>query len=121
MQPINGGEDIWQKLVKITPNIKLVICGHVATPDEKFESAAGFRTDKNDAGNTVVQMMFNTQAIGGGMSGNGGDGWLRILEFMPDGKTVDVVTYSPLFGFSARTKDIAIEESACNKFSFKLE
>lgn len=121
MQPINGGEDIWQKLVKITPNIKLVICGHVATPDEKFESAAGFRTDKNDAGNTVVQMMFNTQAIGGGMSGNGGDGWLRILEFMPDGKSVDVVTYSPLFGFSARTKDIAIEESACNKFSFKLE
>jgi Calcineurin-like phosphoesterase. len=121
MENINGGEDMWNKLVKKAPNIGLVICGHYAKPDEKFESAAGFRTDKNDSGKIVNQMMFNTQAIGGGMSGNGGDGWLRVLEFMPDGETINVITYSPLFGFSKRTKHLAIEKSPCNSFSFKFK
>ena len=27
-------------------------------------------------------MMFNAQTEGGGWHGNGGDGWLRIMEFM---------------------------------------
>ena len=55
------------------------------------------RRDKNAAGKAVNQMMFNVQVLGGGWEGNGGDGWLRILEFMPDGRTIQVRTYSPLF------------------------
>lgn len=31
-------------------------------------------------------MMFNAQTADGQWFGNGGDGWLRIMEFMPDGK-----------------------------------
>ncbi|NLA15871.1 MAG: serine/threonine protein phosphatase [Bacteroidales bacterium] len=121
LTPINGGEDIWKKLLFETKNIRLLICGHYAVPNEDFASNVGFRTDKNKVGKDVFQMMFNTQALGGGMSGNGGDGWLRVLEFMPDGKTVRVITYSPLFAFSPRTKHLAEDEASYNKFSFVIE
>jgi hypothetical protein len=118
---INGGKDIWEKLLLPTDNIRLLICGHYAKADENFASNVGFRVDKNKAGHDVFQMMFNTQALGGGLSGNGGDGWLRVLEFMPDGKTVHVITYSPLFAFSPRTKHLAVDMASYNNFSFIIE
>lgn len=119
--PNNRGKDVWEKFVKVTPNVRMVLCGHVAKHDEKMESANGWLVSKNDAGKEVYQMMFDTQTIGGGWSGNGGDGWLRLLEFLPDGKTVKASTYSPLFGFSTRTNDIAVDKTPCNNFSFTIE
>ena len=80
-----------------------------------------FREDKNDAGITVPQMMFNVQALGGGWEGNGGDGWLRILEFKPDGNTVSIKTYSPLFGISPRTKHFAHRTGKIDLFDLILE
>ena len=76
----NQGEAIWRKLVYPASNIELVLCGHV--------SGWGFRTDANSAGRPVHQMLFDSQSMGGGYEGNGGDGWIRILEFLPDGRTV---------------------------------
>lgn len=121
MTPINGGDAHWEKLFSQCANIRLVICGHYAVSDEVFAHNVGFRTDKNTAGKDVFQMMFNTQALGGGASGNGGDGWLRLLEFMPDGKTVNVITYSPLFAFSPRTKDLAVDVAPYNSFTFEIK
>jgi hypothetical protein len=42
-------------------------------------------------------MLFNAQYDGGGSKeeGNGGDGWMRLLTFEPDGRAVTVRTYSP--------------------------
>ena len=102
-------------------NIRLVLCGHYATPNERLDYTTGFRTDKNAAGHDVHQMMFNCQALGGGMSGNGGDGWLRLLEFLPDGHTVQVKTYSPLFGFSPQTKDKAWRTESYDQFQFTIK
>ena len=121
LQPANCGEEIWQKLVKQTPNIRFVLCGHYAVPNEREDYTVGFRTDKNDAGRDVYQMMFNCQSLGGGMSGNGGEGFLRLLEFMPDGETVEVRTYSPLFGYSARTKDLAWRTADYDRLAFKID
>ncbi len=121
MTPLNGGEAHWEKLFSQTANIRLVICGHYAVTDDVFEHNVGFRIDKNKAGKEVFQMMFNTQDLGGGASGNGGDGWLRILEFMPDGQTVNVITYSPLFGYSPRTRDLALDTAPYNSFTFKIK
>ena len=58
---------------------------------------SAFRTDKNSTGKNVAQMMFNAQTADGQWHGNGGDCWLRIMEFMPDGKTIKIKTFSPLF------------------------
>ncbi|MGI6677907.1 MAG: hypothetical protein ACOX2Q_02180 [Dehalobacterium sp.] len=66
-------------------------------------------------------MMFNAQALGGGWHGNGGDGWLRILEFMPDGKTIKVKTYSPLFGISPKTREHARRKEAFDEFDIIIE
>ncbi|MFA7457903.1 MAG: metallophosphoesterase [Bacteroidales bacterium] len=121
MTPINGGKDVWDKLLSKTDNIRLLLCGHYAQADENFASNVGFRIDKNKAGKDVFQMMFNAQALGGGLSGNGGDGWLRVLEFMPDGKTIHVITYSPLFAFSPRTRHLAVDTLPYNSFTFVIE
>lgn len=120
-QKDNGGQFIWDNLIKDTPNIRMVICGHVAKASKDMQTGNGWRIDRNSAGNEVYQMMFNMQGIDGAMSGNGGDGWLRILEFKPDGKTVKVHTYSPLFGISDVTKEHAREKSPCNDFVFELK
>jgi hypothetical protein len=110
----NSPEQVWQKLVHPSKNIELVVSGHY--PGE------GYRADKNQAGKTVHQMMFDTQSLGGGhRNGNGGDGWLRILEFYPDGKTVEVKTYSPLFGLSPVTQEHAWKSDARNNYKMKFD
>ena len=96
------------------------MCGHTGKPGD-FEDNVAYRKDKNSAGKHVHQMMFNVQTLGGGWEGNGGDGWLRILEFMPDGKTIRVSTYSPLFGISPATKHLAHRTGECDRFDMVWE
>ncbi len=113
--PRNWGEAIWQKLIKPSENIFMVICGHTGKPGD-FEDSVAYRVDKNSSGKDVHQMMFNVQILGGGWEGNGGDGWLRILEFLPDGKTIKIRTYSPLFGISPSTKHLAHRTGSWDQF-----
>jgi hypothetical protein len=79
----NDGEDIWQKLVSQHANFVLVISGHVCV--------TGRRTDTGRHGNPVHQMVVDYQN-----QTRGGNGFLRLLQFAPDGKTVRAVDYSPL-------------------------
>lgn len=116
LKPGNTGKEIWEKLIKPTSNIRMVICGHTADGNGDFEKNVSYRVDLNDAGKKVHQMMFNVQTLGGGWEGNGGDGWLRILEFLPNGKTMKVRTYSPLFGISPSTKHLAHRTAAFDQF-----
>lgn len=113
--PHNWGQGIWDKLIAPAKNIYLVICGHAGKPGS-FEDSVAYRYDKNNSGKIVHQMMFNVQTLGGGWEGNGGDGWIRILEFMPDGKTIKVRTYSPLFGISPSTKHLAHRKELYDQF-----
>jgi hypothetical protein len=120
LTPRNWGQQVWDKLVYKVPNIDLVVCGHYGEVGE-FEDAVGYREDPNSAGNTVHQMMFNVQTLGGGWEGNGGDGWIRILEFMPDGTTIHVKTYSPLFGISPTTRQFAHRKGQCDDFYITIK
>ena len=110
----NNGKQIWEKLVQPASNIELVLSGHI--------SGEGYRHDKNSAGRTVHQVLFDAQSMGGGhRDGNGGDGWLRILEFFPDGKTVKVKTFSPLFGASPSTRQLAWKKDNRNEFTIRFD
>lgn len=113
--PHNWGQDIWDKLVNVTPNIRCVLCGHSGNNKELSKSVS-YREDTNAAGIIIPQMMFNVQFL----AGNGGEGWLRILEFKPDGKTVSVKTYSPLFGISNATKHLAHRTESFDQFDMIL-
>lgn len=79
----NSGEQIWQKLIRKQPNIFLVVSGHVL--------GVGLQTSTNDAGGKVLEMLTDYQGLP-----NGGDGWLRRLQFVPAENKIHVKTYSPL-------------------------
>ena len=75
------GQKIYDDL-KDNPNLMLMLCGHVA--------GQGRRTDVFN-GNTVHTLLSDYQS---GFS-NGGNGYLRIMQFKPATNTLSVTTYSP--------------------------
>ena len=81
----NDGEQLWNKLIR-KHNFVFVLSGHV------LGDGTGYRASKNDQGNTVHQILANSQ-----MRELGGEAYMRLMEFHPDGKTVKVKTYSPLY------------------------
>lgn len=115
----NYGQAIWDKLVYPSQNIVMVIAGHIGAPND-FKGHTAFKQAQRKDGKEVTQMVFNAQALGGGWHGNGGDGWLRYLEFDPDGRTVHVKTYSPYFGISPTTKKHAWRTADFDEFSFQI-
>lgn len=113
LKDANTGKDMWTKLIEPN-NIELVLCGHVA--------GESYRCDKNSAGKNIHQMLFDAQIVGGGhRHGNGGDGWIRILEFGADGRTVKATTFSPLFGCSPSTRKMAYRHDNKSEFSFQFD
>jgi len=98
---VNDGEELWRKLVRKN-NFVFTVNGHVCG------RGLGFLSSKNARGKLTHQMLVNYQ-----MRDLGGEGYLRILEFLPDGKTVRVKSYSPLY-------DTYLQDAA-NQFSFQLD
>ncbi|MHC4394934.1 MAG: metallophosphoesterase [Planctomycetota bacterium] len=83
---VNDGEEMWQKLVKKHENVFMVLNGHV------LNDGLGFLVSTADHRNQVYQMLVNFQ-----MKPLGGESWLRLIEFLPDGRTVQVKNYCPLY------------------------
>ena len=128
LRPCNWPEDVWQKLVYNSKNICLVLCGHTGSVPKyndnnkvDFKPTSSFRTDKAADGRDIHQMMFNSQQGDGDWNGNGGDGWLRILEFKPDGKTIGVRTFSVLFAQSRLTQHLAWRTESYDQFNIVIE
>jgi len=115
-----SGEEIWNELVYPTANIRMVVSGHHSKADD-MDGCTGFRIDKNAAGKNVAQLLCDMQAMGGGWEGNGGDGWLQLVEFSRDMKTVKVRTFSPLFAISPTTREHAWYPGDKQNFEFTLE
>jgi hypothetical protein len=84
--PTNDGQELWDKLVRKN-NFAFVLCGHVCN------TGVGYLAEKNDAGHTVHQILSNYQM----RPLLGGEGYMRLMEFLPDGKTVKIRSYSPLY------------------------
>lgn len=82
---VNDGEELWQKLVR-RHRFSIVMNGHV------LGDGVAYLASTTDTGTTCHQMLSNYQT-----RDMGGEAYLRLLEFLPDGRTVRVVTYSPLY------------------------
>jgi len=91
---LNDGQELWDKLVKKYPNWKFVLSGHV------LADGTGWLGSVGDHGNLVQQLLINYQ-----MRAEGGEGYLRIMEFKEDGETVKVSSYSPHLGSYLRAFD----------------
>jgi len=72
---------IWS-LIREHENLQIVLCGHV--------HAETRRTDQNEAGKQVYQLLADYQD-----EENGGNGWLRIIEFSPSENKIYIKTFSP--------------------------
>ncbi|MBO7707968.1 MAG: hypothetical protein J6S42_04750, partial [Thermoguttaceae bacterium] len=66
-------------------------------------------------------ILFDTQAMGGGWEGNGGDGWIQLLEFNPEMTHVFVRTFSPLMAISPSTRDKAWFRHEFTEFEFDID
>jgi len=88
--PSDSAEYIWNDLVKKHEKLFLVLCGHEHDSGEDGEAR---RTDVNNYGEDVHQLLANYQSYP-----NGGNGWLRILNItIHDNQKneLSVKTYSP--------------------------
>jgi hypothetical protein len=92
----HSGEELWQAFVRQHENMEMVFNGHHGG------DGAGYLASTGLEGNTVHQMFLNTQ-----FETHGGDGWIRLLEFLEDGVTVRVRTYSPLWNIHRTHSDYA--------------
>lgn len=97
---VNDGEELWNNLVSRHKNFILTLNGHV------LGDGLG-RVRTTAAGREIEQLLVNFQ-----MRPNGGDGWLRLLEFPADGRTVQVYDYSPVLNQR--------NESGQNRFAFEV-
>jgi hypothetical protein len=70
---------------------------------------------RNDDGQDVHQIVFNAQFLP-----RGGQGWLRLLEFLPDGKTVHVRTFSPFFALDHDPTTAEWRAGPDDDFTFEL-
>ncbi len=80
----NSGEELWNKLIRPNPQIFMILCGHEGRTDEYHQ------VSRNNAGNRVLEMLADYQK-----RENGGDGWLRLIRFVPSSCQIQVRTYSP--------------------------
>jgi len=82
------GQELWNELTSLHKNIIMTLNGHYRDIDGD-KIATGHRVDEGVHGNRVFQSLFNPQWFS-----NGGDGWLRLIEFLPDG-TIQEKSFSP--------------------------
>ena len=87
---LNFGKAIWEKFLSQHKNIFLVLNGHIIHNKTRGKDGVGRLVKTGKQGNPVFQIGANYQQIQ-----NGGNGYLRLMEFSPDGKKISVTTYSP--------------------------
>ena len=80
---LNSGEDLWRKLIAKNANVVMVISGHTCV--------SARLASKGESGNVVHQILVDYQD-----QERGGNGYLRLLQFSPGGRTVRVGDYSPV-------------------------
>jgi hypothetical protein len=95
----NQGQVTYNAL-KGNPNLFLMLAGHWTPPE-------GQRADVNN-GNRIFTFLSDYQE-----DGFGGDGWLRILTFVPSSNQIQIQTYSPFINQS--------ETSSSGKFTVNYD
>ncbi|MEN5146305.1 metallophosphoesterase [Brevundimonas diminuta] len=95
-------DEVWDRFIRKNAMIFMVLSGHNWTPTvDGLSHGESLRTDLNDAGYPVYQVLQDYQgntigADGKPGSANGGAGWLRFMAFDTDKRKIHFYTYSPL-------------------------
>lgn len=81
----NSGEEIWQKFIRKNPQVFMVLCGHWDTVGGEWKQVS-----LNEAGQEVIEVLADFQT-----RENGGNGWLRVIQFDEAEGNIWFKTYSP--------------------------
>lgn len=100
---INDGQELWDKLISLNRNVKLVLSGHDVSGADLPPGTTGRLTSVRPDGSCVHQLLANYQTCiaapcrlsNQGSTVYGGAGYLRILRFSPTSQKISVTTYSP--------------------------
>ena len=84
------GSNLVASDVELIPELSLFGFGMPPTYDNEDFDQFKYHLENGLYGNRVHEMLVDPQNMA-----NGGNGWIRLLEFDPDGSTVHVKTYSP--------------------------
>jgi len=85
----NDATDLWHKLLKKHPQVFLVLSGHV------LKNGTGYNVGTGDHGQKIHQILANYQLGVEPRRPYAGGGFLRLMQFHPDGTTLQVRSYSP--------------------------
>lgn len=88
---VNDAQQMWDKFISRHAGIRLVLSGHV------LNNGTGHLVTPGKSGRPVHQILANYQ---GGVTpdrGFGGGGFMRLMRFKADRKTVEIKTYSPWY------------------------
>ncbi|UUZ92741.1 metallophosphoesterase [Paenibacillus sp. P25] len=77
------GEDLWKKLVAKNQNVFLVLCGHI--------HGVAYNVKHGEDGHAIIEMLMDYQS-----GPQGGQGYMRLLQFDMKNNQMYVNTYSPL-------------------------
>ncbi len=88
-----NGQALWEKFVSRHENVFMVLCGH---------TNVGRLTSRGRHGNEVHQILSDYQGWH-----NGGEGYLRVMTFVPREDRIDVETFSPVLDDYVRTPENA--------------
>lgn len=90
-------QDIFDKLVKLYPNIRYVLSGHTGSSDLKINTG--------EKGNKIYQILQDYQGE------NFGGGYLRLLTFDIDKATISAQMYSPYYDITKKDSSQFIIEN----------
>ncbi len=109
-----AGDALWEQLIDSNDQIFLVLNGH-------NHGAGGLndgeyhQVSTNAGGNAVYEVLQNYQDYP-----NGGDGWLRLIEFDVPNNQISFETYSPVLG-QFQTETTAQVGPFASQFSFDVD
>ncbi|UCD48837.1 MAG: hypothetical protein JSW27_15030 [Phycisphaerales bacterium] len=89
----HNGQALWEKFIGWHESVFMVLCGH---------TNVGRLTSRGRHGNEVHQILSDYQGWH-----NGGDGYLRIMRFVPREDRIDVETFSPVLSEYVKTPESA--------------
>ena len=105
-----SGENVFNRLVRSNDQVFMVLNGHY-TQGAAF--GEHYELHLNDYGRPVIEMLADFQR-----RPEGGDGWLRLLEFLPADNRIEVHTFSP----SREDRGLSAWETDANsRFGFDID
>ena len=109
-----AGQALWDELVRFNDQIFMVLNGH-------FHSVGGtndgeyHQVSLNDAGRTVFEVLSDYQDYP-----NGGDGWLRLMNFDIPNNQIEFETFSPVLN-QFQTETVAQVGQFASQFELSID